>query len=115
MSARETARAWAVRMGARRAARVVRLPRHVSQLQAAQAELRDRVAALEAELADVRHRAGLADDAIARLTDGLATVSAVTERDLAESRRLSLRVAQMTDVVFDRLSEPRADRSATGG
>ncbi|SET78200.1 DUF6752 domain-containing protein [Geodermatophilus poikilotrophus] len=63
-------------------------------------------ASLRADLEDARRRGGLADDAIARLFGRLDHLDAgVAELDagLAESRRLSLRVAQMTDLVFDRL------------
>ena len=70
------------------------------------------MARLEAELADVRVRGGQADDALAGLTDAMARMTdAVNEirgtldADLAESRRLSLRVAQATDLVMDRLAD----------
>jgi hypothetical protein len=76
------------------------------------AELEERLARLEAELHDVRVHAGRADDAIARLTEGLAATSSTFEHDLAEARRLSHRVAQMTDVVFDRLAERSGDQPA---
>ena len=52
-------------------------------------ELQERLARLEAELHDVRVHAGRADDALARLTDGLAATSSTLEHDLAEARRLS--------------------------
>jgi hypothetical protein len=74
------------------------------------AELQERLARLEAELHDIRVHAGRADDAIARLTDGLAAASSTLEHDLTEARRLSHRVAQMTDVVFDRLAERPGDQ-----
>ena len=89
------------RLGAGKVARYVLVARDVARLRADQEQLRDRVAFLEGELADVRRRAGDADDAIARLTDDLSAVST----GLTESRRLSLRVAQMTDVVGDRLAD----------
>lgn len=63
-------------------------------------------ASLRADLDDARRRGGLADDAIARLfgrADEVDARVAEVVAGLAESRRLSLRVAQMTDVVFDRL------------
>jgi len=94
-------RTWGRRLGVGKVARYVRLPREVTALREAQEQLLGRVAFLGAELADVRRRAGDADDAIARLTDDLSAVST----DLTESRRLSLRVAQMTDVVMDRLAD----------
>jgi hypothetical protein len=89
---------------------VVLLRRHVVELRAGHAELQERLARVEAELHDARIRAGAADDALARLTDGLATTVSTLERDLAESRRMSHRVAQMTDVVFDRLAERSGDQ-----
>jgi hypothetical protein len=100
-----TARRWAVRLAGERIRGVVRLRRDVAALRAGHAELLARLTRVEADLHDVRVRGGAADDAIARLTDGLAATSTTLERDLAESRRLSHRVAQMTDVVFDRLAE----------
>jgi len=89
----------------------------VAQLRAEVEELRERTdqltslvgegsASLRADLEDTRHRGGLADDAIARLfgrVDHLDAGVAELDAGLAESRRLSLRVAQMTDLVFDRL------------
>lgn len=101
------AKRWGRRLGAGKVARSVRLPRDVAALREAQEQLRDRVAFLEAELADVRRRAGHADDAIARLTDAAARLTdgvAAVSADVTESRRLSLRVAQMADVVMDRLA-----------
>jgi hypothetical protein len=92
-------------MAGERVRDVVRLRQDVTALRAGNVELLARLARVEAELHDARVRGGAADDAIARLTDGLAATSTTLERDLAESRRLSHRVAQMTDVVFDRLVE----------
>jgi hypothetical protein len=108
VTAQTIARRWARRIAGRRARDVVRLPHDVALLRARQAELEDRLARMEADLHDARVRAGHADDALARLTDGLAATSATAAalgNDLVESRRLSHRVAQMTDVVLDRLAE----------
>ena len=108
MSARTTAQRWARRIAGRRVRDAVRLPHDLALLQARHAELQARLARVEAELQDTRIRAGHADDALARLTDGLAVTSATAaalESDVEESRRLSHRVAQLTDVVFDRLAE----------
>jgi hypothetical protein len=113
VSARTIARRWAGRIAGRRVRDAVRLPHDVALLQARQAELEARLTRVEAELLDARIRAGRADDALARLTDGLAVTSATAaalERDLVESRRLSHRVAQLTDVVFDRLAERPGDQ-----
>lgn len=112
MSARTMARRWAGRIAGQRVRDVARLRQHVAELRTGNAELQERLARLEAELHDVRVHAGRADDAIARLTDGLAATSSTLERDLTESRRLSHRVAQMTDVVFDRLAERPVDQPA---
>jgi hypothetical protein len=112
VSARTTARRWAGRLAGARAREVVRLPDEVAALRAENAELLGRLARLEAELHEARVHAGRADDAIARLTDGLTATSAALEQDLVESRRLSHRVAQMTDVVFDRLAERPAAQPA---
>ena len=72
-------------------------------------------AVMRADLEASRVRGGTADDAIARLFGDVEAVGAtLAELDsgLDESRRLSLRVAQMTDLVFDRLvaSHDGADR-----
>jgi uncharacterized small protein (DUF1192 family) len=105
VSARTITRGWVRRAARGRIGNVVR------QL-GGHAELEERLARLEAELHDVRVHAGRADDAIARLTEGLAATSSTFEHDLAEARRLSHRVAQMTDVVFDRLAERSGDQPA---
>lgn len=105
MSIRTTARRWGARLAGERVREIVRLPDEVARLRAENSGLQERLARLEADLHEARVHAGRADDAIARLTDGLDATSATLERDLAESRRLSHRVAQMTDVVFDRLAE----------
>ncbi|MGY1747105.1 hypothetical protein [Blastococcus sp. SYSU D00695] len=63
-------------------------------------------------LDDARRRAGVADDAIAALVgrvEGLESGVAELDSGLAESRRLSRRVAQMTDLVFDRLGASPSD------
>ena len=112
MSVRAVARRWAGRIAGERIRDVVRLQQHLAELRTGSAELQERLARVEAELRDVRVRAGQADDAIARLTDGLAAASSTLEHDLAEARRLSHRVAQMTDVVFDRLAERPGDQPA---
>jgi chromosome segregation ATPase len=112
VSARATARRWAGRLAGRRVRDLVHLPREVAELRAGNAELQERLARLEAELQETRVHAGRADDAIARLTEGLSSTSAALEHDLAENRRLSHRVAQMTDVVFDRLAERPAAQPA---
>ena len=88
--------------------RVLLLPRRVTAMQETQIELLRQVQVLQEELAEVRRRAGAADDAIARLTDGLAAATKALESEVAESRRLSLRVAQMTDLVFERLADAPA-------
>ena len=112
VSARATARRWAARIGGRRLRDVVRLRHDVAVLRAGNAELLARLSRVEAELHDARVRGGEADDALARLTDGLAAATAALERDLPETRRLSHRVAQMTDLVFDRLAERPGDQPA---
>jgi hypothetical protein len=105
MTARASARLWARRIAGTRLRDVVRLRHDVALLRLGNAELLERLARVEAELHDVRVRAGSADDALARLTEGLAATSSTVERDSLESRRLAHRVAQMTDTVFDRLAE----------
>ena len=112
MSVRAVARRWAGRIAGERIRDVVRLQQHLAELRTGNAELQERLARVEAELRDVRVRAGRADDAIGRLTDGLASTTATVERDLVESRRLSHRVAQMTDAVFDRLAQRPGDQPA---
>lgn len=57
----------------------------------AQAELHERIGRLEERLADGECATRHAQDALAG--------------DVEESRRLSLRVAQLTDLVFDRLAD----------
>ncbi|MGY1663987.1 hypothetical protein ACI78Q_22380 [Geodermatophilus sp. SYSU D00705] len=79
-------------------------------------ELGERSDGIRADLEQARTRGGVADDAIARLfgrVDGIDATVAEVQTGLAESRRLSLRVAQMTDLVFDRLggSNPDGTRS----
>lgn len=134
MGARQLAAGALRRVAPRTVKTLETLPDAVRQLSAELAELRGRaeetardvgalradlesvradVATLRTDLHDARVRGGAADDAIARLTDRVGALDAgVTEIDsgLAESRRLSLRVAQMTDLVFDRLGQaaPRA-------
>ncbi|NEK87269.1 hypothetical protein GCU60_16120 [Blastococcus saxobsidens] len=65
------------------------------------------LAALAEVLEDARRRGGLADDAIARIIERLEVLERRLDEvttDLQESRRLSLRVAQLADLVFDRLA-----------
>ncbi|WP_147251502.1 DUF6752 domain-containing protein [Blastococcus sp. TBT05-19] len=111
---------------------VTRLRQEVDRLNATAAdqqsrnlELDDRVAAAARDIAavdetlqDARRRGGLADDAIARLVEqveGLHGRLDEVAADLQESRRLSLRVAQLADLVFDRLvaADPAPDGDVT--
>lgn len=92
---------------------VDRLTATAAEQQSQNHELDTRVAATARDLAtvdevlqDARRRGGLADDAIARLVErveGLHGRLDEVAADLQESRRLSLRVAQLADLVFDRL------------
>ena len=82
------------------------LRRRTDQLTARVEETAAAAASVRTDLDDARVRGGVADDAIARLvgrTDELDARIADVDAGLGESRRLSLRVAQMTDLVFDRL------------
>lgn len=112
---RPTTRQWARRLGLGSVRRVLLVPRHVADLRTAHVRVQEQVARLDTESHDIRLRAGQADDALARLSDAVARLTEgladayrridVLERDLVESRRLSLRVAQLTDVVMDRLAD----------
>jgi hypothetical protein len=112
MSVRTYAGRWARRITGGRFREVVRLRQDLALLRVGHEELLERLARVEEELRDVRIRAGEADDALARLTDGLAATSSMVDRDSLESWRLAHRVAQMTDVVFDRLAERPQELSA---
>jgi hypothetical protein len=127
MDPREVASAVLRRVAPRTVESLETLPGLVDQLRAELAELRRRteetsqetarevastradVAALRADLEDTRVRGGVADDALAglhRRVEGLEAGVADLDAGLTESRRLSLQVGQMTDLVFDRLGPP---------
>ncbi|WP_147263078.1 DUF6752 domain-containing protein [Geodermatophilus sp. TF02-6] len=68
--------------------------------------LAEEVRALHAELTELRRRTEEVRAEVQRgagRVDGLDQALAELDSDLAESRRLSLRVAQVTDLVFERL------------
>jgi prefoldin subunit 5 len=85
---------------------VTELRAHVDLLGARAEEVAQSAAGIRTDLEESRRRAGVADDALARLhdrVDHLDESVADLGDGLTESRRLSRRVGQMTDLVFDRL------------
>lgn len=94
----------------------------VAELRREVTRLTERCDLLEQRLAETAEEAGRSADNLrsdlARLGEGTGDLSERVERlddDLTESRRLSRRIAQLTDLTFDRLTEPAGAERLGGG
>jgi chromosome segregation ATPase len=77
------------------------LDRRLGELAGAQADLQRSQDGLHERLGRLEDRLAGGEHATRQVQDALAGLSG----DVEESRRLSLRVAQLTDLVFDRLAD----------
>ena len=103
------------RLVRRLAPRSIAALEEVARLREQVEQLSERLEETRGECAELRRLAAAAGDdlrGVAADVGGLTGRLGGIEEDVAESRRLSLRVAQLSDLVFDRLASAPARRVA---